>query len=190
MKGGEPFVGGQIKKLRLEKKLTQKEFAEKIKVSRSYLSEVENGRKSPSRQVLDDIIKAFKLPKYYFDQSDKIKPISSEIKISKTKQIEHKVISDMKSLNIYKLEYNAVVKVFSETVFQYRLLMDRYEKLDYPTETYEGKKPPIVAQIETLRKDIASYSDRLMLNPKSYQAIADAQEPPKSKLAEALAMFE
>ena len=34
------------------------------------------------------------------------------------------------------------------------------------------KKAPIVATLESLRKDIATYSDRLCLNPKAFKAVS------------------
>ena len=49
------------------------------------------------------------------------------------------------------------------------------------TEKSSGKKSPILASLETLRKDIGTYSDRLMLNAKTYNA--EIEQPKKEKSA-------
>ena len=41
-------VGKTIKQIRKQRKLTQQELADELKLSRSYLSDIENGRKQPS----------------------------------------------------------------------------------------------------------------------------------------------
>ena len=47
--------GETIKRIRLDRKLTQMEFSEEIGISRSYLNDLENNRKSPSLKTLDKI---------------------------------------------------------------------------------------------------------------------------------------
>ena len=47
--------GESIKQIRLDRKLTQMEFSEEIGISRSYLNDLENNRKSPSLKTLDKI---------------------------------------------------------------------------------------------------------------------------------------
>ena len=54
-----------------------------------------------------------------------------------------------------------------------------------PTADGGAKKSPLSMTIESLRKDILLYSDRLMLNPKA-RADAGKGKPKKSRLAEAL----
>ena len=48
-------IGKKIKELRKSKNLTQEEFSEQIGISRSYLSDIENNRKSPSVETLDKL---------------------------------------------------------------------------------------------------------------------------------------
>lgn len=50
-------IGRRIKSKRKEFKLTQQELAEKSNISRSYLSDLENGRYNPSIETLTDIVK-------------------------------------------------------------------------------------------------------------------------------------
>ncbi|MGE6365167.1 helix-turn-helix domain-containing protein [Bacillus paramycoides] len=47
-----------IKRYRKEKKMTQKELAEKANISRSYLGDIEGGRYNPSLDTLNTIAKA------------------------------------------------------------------------------------------------------------------------------------
>lgn len=46
-------IGNNIKKIRKEKKITQKKLAEEMGISRSYLSDLENNRYNPSSKTLE-----------------------------------------------------------------------------------------------------------------------------------------
>ncbi|KAA1042475.1 helix-turn-helix transcriptional regulator [Macrococcus equipercicus] len=48
----QPIISQRLKAERLNLKLTQKQFSEKIGISRSYYSDIENGRAIPSVKVL------------------------------------------------------------------------------------------------------------------------------------------
>ena len=48
------------------------------------------------------------------------------------------------------------------------------------TEKSGGKKSPILASLENLRKDIGTYSNLLMLNAKTYQAEIEAPKQEKN----------
>jgi phage terminase small subunit len=103
--------------------------------------------------------------------------------------IKRRTISDMKKLGIHKSQYNRLIDIYSELVHQYIKLTIEFEEDGYKYEVSTGqggsKKSPIVATLETLRKDILQYSDRLCLNPKSLENItADLKE--KSSLADLL----
>lgn len=52
------FEGDKIKKMRLEKGITQKDFASLVGISNSYLSDIEIGRTSPSLKTLLKIAEA------------------------------------------------------------------------------------------------------------------------------------
>ncbi len=45
-------IGENLQRIRTERKLTQKELSEKMNISRSYLSDIENNRKNPSSKTL------------------------------------------------------------------------------------------------------------------------------------------
>lgn len=52
-------IGNAIKSIRIDTQLTQDEFANKVGISRSYLGDLENNRKSPSVETLQKLAKAF-----------------------------------------------------------------------------------------------------------------------------------
>ncbi|MNC81991.1 hypothetical protein D3C75_1353250 [compost metagenome] len=55
----------------------------------------------------------------------------------------------------------------------------------YQVKTADGgaKKAPIVATLESLRKDILAYSDRLCLNPKALESVTPDKPKEQSALA-------
>ncbi|MCE4974460.1 helix-turn-helix transcriptional regulator [Staphylococcus hominis] len=53
------YYGSKIKNKRKKEKLTQKEAAEKIGISRSYYSDIENSRVIPSGKIILKINKIF-----------------------------------------------------------------------------------------------------------------------------------
>ncbi len=54
----EKKIGERIKKIRIEKELTQEQLAWEADVDRTYMNHVENGRKNISVRSLEKIIKA------------------------------------------------------------------------------------------------------------------------------------
>ena len=48
-------VGENVKRIRTNKRLTQEEFAKEVGISRSYLGDLENNRKSPTVETLEKI---------------------------------------------------------------------------------------------------------------------------------------
>ena len=51
-------IGNQIRKLRIEKQMTQVELAEKSKVNRNYIGLLERGKVNPTFLTLDSITRA------------------------------------------------------------------------------------------------------------------------------------
>lgn len=99
----------------------------------------------------------------------------------------------MKDLGVHKSQYNRLIDIYSELVYQYLTLNDEFERDGYQYESYTAaggaKKSPIVATLESLRKDILAYSDRLCLNPKSLETVT-AETQGKSTLASVLSKLE
>lgn len=91
----------------------------------------------------------------------------------------------MKDLGTYKTQYNQVIEVYADMLYQYNLLSKKFEQEGFEvvieTEKSGGKKSPILASLECLRKDIGTFSDRLMLNAKTYNA--EIEQPKKEESA-------
>ena len=108
--------------------------------------------------------------------------------------IFEETVERMKSLGVYREEYDGTIRVYAQICAQYLILTERFERSRYKIQTASAqggmKKAPIVATLEALRKDILSYSDRLCLNPKSFDAM-NLQTAPreKSKLEKAMERF-
>lgn len=109
--------------------------------------------------------------------------------ITTKETIKRRTISDMKSLGIHRSQYNRLIDIYSELIHQYIRLTIEFEETGYqydvPTDQGGTKKSPIAAALETLRKDILQYSDRLCLNPKSLENVT-AESNNKSTLASIL----
>lgn len=107
--------------------------------------------------------------------------------------IKRRTIEDMKKLGVHKPQYNRLIDIYAELVFQFMTLNKKFEDdgLQYEVMTDQGgtKKAPIVATLESLRKDILAYSDRLCLNPKSIETVTQERDN-KSKLESVLSNFE
>lgn len=110
-------------------------------------------------------------------------------KVATKDTIKRATIKDMKSLGTYKQQYNRLIDIYAGMVHQYlRAVLDFEEGgWQYETETAAGnpKKSGIVSTMETLRKDILQYSDRLCLNPKSLENVS-VGDGKKSSLSEIL----
>lgn len=99
----------------------------------------------------------------------------------------------MTSMGTYKQEYDPIIDVYAGMREQYERLIREYTSSDgksfrYSVPTSDGgeKKSPLSLTIESLRKDILQYSDRLMLNPKAKADSGNAKGKKLSRLAEAL----
>lgn len=55
-------IGWTIRKCRREQKMTQEVLAEKAGIDRPYLTNIENGHKNPSIQVVLNISEALEIP--------------------------------------------------------------------------------------------------------------------------------
>ena len=114
--------------------------------------------------------------------------------MAKTKRaMENEVKREMKKLGIYKKEYDKIIKIYAGMLWQYQIFEGQFEESGYKiTEEYTNKagatnerKVPLYTAMESLRKDIASYSDKLCLNPKTNNPGGGGGNK-KSKLTEAL----
>ena len=92
----------------------------------------------------------------------------------------------MDSLGVYKPEYDKIINIYADLLTQYDDASQKFADsgYEYETSTAAGgtKKSATAATLESLRKDILSYSTALGLNPKSMDAMNIKPAPMKSKL--------
>lgn len=89
--------------------------------------------------------------------------------------IRKATVKNMKSLGTYRKEFDHLINIYSNMLYQYILYEEEHAANDYKVaDIYVNKagaenlrKLPLINVMETLRKDILSYSDKLMLNPKA-----------------------
>ncbi|MFL1998362.1 P27 family phage terminase small subunit [Lysinibacillus irui] len=113
------------------------------------------------------------------------------------KQFKSAVTREMKSLGVYKKEYNTLIDIYAGMLHQYHLFELEFEESNYQiTEEYTNKagatnqrKVPLLTAMESLRKDIVSYSDRLCLNPKTLFAPEKTDKNKQSDTGSALDQF-
>lgn len=72
-------LGSTIKAYRRNKRITLKELAEKVGITASFLSDIENSKKQPSVETLGKLAEAFNVPLYML-----FKDISSEDLLEKS----------------------------------------------------------------------------------------------------------
>lgn len=104
------------------------------------------------------------------------------------KSIRDETVEAMTALGTYKPEYSRIIDLYAGLCEQYERLNKEFIDGGMEYETTTGadgvKKAPLVATLESLRKDILQFSDRLMLNPKAKAEVGKKSKV--SKLAEAL----
>lgn len=83
-------IGENVKAIRKERKLTQKQLAEKMNISRSYLSDIENNRKNPSSKTLQSLSQKLNVSMAYLITGEKTIEIPSDEKELHFKEVFHK----------------------------------------------------------------------------------------------------
>lgn len=90
------------------------------------------------------------------------------------------VKTDMEFLGVYKKEFDKTIEVYIDIYEQYQAAWKDFVDSGKQTliECRGGyKKNPITMTLESLRKELLTYSDRLGLNPKALDQIKNAQIP-------------
>lgn len=118
-------------------------------------------------------------------------PKKKERRIPQRQSIVDRTVKYMKELGTYKVQYKQVIEIYADMIYQYNYLSREFEKSGFQvtieTERSGGKKSPILVSLENLRKDIGTYSDKLMLNAKTYNADIEKPDDQTSAFAELLA---
>lgn len=111
-------------------------------------------------------------------------------KIITAESFKNQTIREMKSLGVYKQEFDTIIGIYSGLLEQYTKLNKIYldSNMNFQVDTAQGgtKKAPIVATLEVLRKDILNYASQLGLTVKGLDSIEVEKEKTKSKLEKAL----
>ncbi|MDH6367143.1 MULTISPECIES: P27 family phage terminase small subunit [unclassified Breznakia] len=106
-----------------------------------------------------------------------------------TKQIKNRTVRYMKKLGTYRKEYDDLINIYADLIYQYNIFLDRLELENYEveveTKSGQTKKSGTATYMEVLRKDIGTYSDRLGLNFKARKD-SDNGNTKVSKLEETL----
>lgn len=106
------------------------------------------------------------------------------------KKAKADTVKNMKKLGVYRAEYNGIIDIYAELLEQYATLTQKFidSGSNCVSLTADGgeKKSPIVATLESLRKDLLQYSDRLMLHPKANQDKKQKSVKEGASLAEVL----
>ena len=98
----------------------------------------------------------------------------------------------MKELGTYREQYEDMIDVYAGLLHQYISFEQEFEKSGYVIEEeYTNKagatnmrKTPLYSAMESLRKDITTFSDRLCLNPKSIESInVEIKTPSRLEMA-------
>ncbi len=124
---------------------------------------------------------------------ENVKVLSEEVK-AVAKNYRATICHRMKSLGVYRKEYDGAVDVLAQLLTQYNELTQRFEESGYriaEVTATGSKKAPIVTTLESLRKDILAYLNALGLTPmgaKKIDAAGDAGKPldPFAKALEAM----
>ena len=105
-------------------------------------------------------------------------------------------IESMKSLGIYKPEYDQTIAIYAGLIDQYQVMEKEFKKnklkLINSNNPNAMKPDQIIRSLEKLRKDILAYSSALGLTPSALKRITSGQPPEKkqqSKLEMALNNF-
>lgn len=90
----------------------------------------------------------------------------------------------MTRLGTYKPEYDHTIKVYADLATTYNRMLKRFAESDYQYDeaTAQGrKKAPIVAVLESMRKDLLAYENALGLTPAGLKKIQDPSDAKKKK---------
>ncbi|WP_200895598.1 MULTISPECIES: P27 family phage terminase small subunit [unclassified Clostridium] len=116
-------------------------------------------------------------------------------------KLKKEVVANMKHLGVYRNDFDHVIDVYVDMLVQYKSFEKQFADSGYKiTDEYTNKagatnerKTPVYTALESLRKDIAKYSDLLCLNPRAYEKVKipevpvrKEEEKPQSKLLQAL----
>jgi phage terminase small subunit len=103
-------------------------------------------------------------------------------------KVEHQTRQNMQTLGVYKPEFDMTISIYAGLVEQYIALEKEFKKSKFKVIEKTGysdnaKKSPMVATLESLRKDILQYSNALGLTPSGLKKINDEMNKKKEKVS-------
>lgn len=163
-------IGTRIKELRLERKMTQKDFAKEIGISRSYLGDLENDRKSPSVETISKLSDKLNVSSAYFFGGVDVKKIYDECLLSLKKldgakdsmsinpEVDPLIIDEVNSLivNDKLIEASELLSEIEEDFLPLlRSRIEKYGATNLRKEYYARDRILAIAQ---------AFTDKLWLN--------------------------
>jgi P27 family predicted phage terminase small subunit len=103
-----------------------------------------------------------------------------------TTKLEMQTKTNMQALGVYQPEFDITISIYAGLVEQYQQLERDFKKSKFTVVENTGysdnkKRNPLVASMESLRKDILQYSNALGLTPAGLKKIKDKAGEPKKK---------
>ncbi|QIZ07611.1 P27 family phage terminase small subunit [Priestia megaterium] len=104
-------------------------------------------------------------------------------------KIENQTKANMQRLGIYRPEFDQTVQIYSGLIKQYNDLLkelkeSKFKVIEPTTRNNDSmKKSPLIGVLETLRKDILTYSNCLGLTPMGLRKINDEMKNEQKKLS-------
>ena len=102
------------------------------------------------------------------------------------------IVLDMKILGVYREEFDPIINIYLDILGQYDRALSEFNQDGRMLIDCNGgqKKNPLLVTLEGLKKEIITYSDRLCLNPKSFDQVKNAKDiEEKTGLEKALEAF-
>lgn len=106
-------------------------------------------------------------------------------RIPTKKKLRDDIVAKMKHLGVYSENYDHTIDTYVGMLRQYLTFEKQFEESGYQiTDEYTNKagatnerKTPIYTAMESLRKDLAKYSDLLGLNPRAADKLKKREVP-------------
>lgn len=89
---------------------------------------------------------------------------------------EQAIAEKMKTLGVYKPEFDDSIRRYVKISEEYRTLYGQYKKAKYPfavVGSQGAKKSPVFQALESLRKDLIALEDALGLNPRGLMKLQE-----------------
>lgn len=177
-----------VEQIRKKLEMTKRELSEKAGIPYETLRSMYRRKNVPKPRTADKIAAALGVKKETL-LAPVLVPFTPPDTDAEQNLFFKRTKAAMVSMKTYKPEFDPMIEIYASLLTQYEHCLDRFERGEarYTEVAANGgtKKTADVQIIESLRKDIATYSSLLYLNPRSAEKIMDKTQP-TSKLGAAL----